>query len=155
MWITFLYTIEFDNHSVFTGPFKVHNFKQDHRVSQNQLTFWFPNPELTIDDCNERIVQLEKLDPDVEHFDLKIQYESENMRDLGRFGLNSSVRLILANWLMHIMRRVPIFSSVYFVFSRRNGLFSWSSICVLKSTIFVSLFLAISKQQYQQKIITN
>ena len=73
MWITFLYTIEFDNCSVFTGPLKVHNVYQDHRVSQNQLTFWFPNPELTIDDCNERIVQLEKLDPDVEHFDLKIQ----------------------------------------------------------------------------------
>ena len=82
-------------HVAVEGPLKVHNIYQDHRVSPNQLTFWFPNPELTIDDCKERIVQLEKLDPDVEHFDL-IQYESENMRDLGRFGQNFHITFLSA-----------------------------------------------------------
>ena len=87
---------EFSNYPFFAGPLEVRNIDQDPRVSQNQLIFRFPNPGLAIDDCNERTVQLEKLDPKVEKFDLKIQYESQNMSDLGRVKQYSRITFLNA-----------------------------------------------------------
>ena len=48
------------------------------------MTFLFPNPSHRIDDSNEITVQLEEPDPDVKYFELKLTYDSKNMRALAR-----------------------------------------------------------------------
>ena len=70
----------------FTGQLRIVNERKSEHVSDNRITFHFPDPEHRIDDSNERCVRLVKLHVPINYVGLRIRYRGENMRNMTSFN---------------------------------------------------------------------